>query len=78
MNALKENNLKISDIFVIFYYDIFDIKKTSLGSQNVKMHSLCTWVDIIRVIKYKKLYSDYEIQNLDIYLKNPDQWRLKL
>ena len=78
LNALKESNLKISDIFVIFYYDIFDIKKTSLGSQNVKMHSLCTWEDIIEVIKYKKLFSNYEIQNLEIFLKDPKQWRLKL
>ena len=30
LEALQNANLEISDIFVIFYYDIFDIKKTSL------------------------------------------------
>ena len=36
IDALKKANLNISDIFVIFYYDIFDIKKTPLGLLNVK------------------------------------------
>ena len=78
LKALKEANLKISDIFVIFYYDIFDIKKTPLGSQNIKIHSLSTWKDIIKVIKQKKLYSNEQIENLENFLLNPDKWRLKL
>ena len=78
LKALKNVNLKISDIFVIFYYDIFDINKTLLGSQNVKIHSLCTWKNIIEVIKEKKLYSNKQIQNLENFLADPNQWRLKL
>ena len=78
LNALKNANLKISDIFVIFYYDIFDIKKTSLGSRNVKIHSLCTWKFVIEVMKEKRLYSNEEIQYLEEFLKDPDLWRLKL
>jgi len=78
LNALKNANLKISDIFVIFYYDIFDIKKTLLGSENVKIHSLCTWKHVIEVLKEKKLYSIQEIKYLEVFLKDPDLWRLKL
>ena len=78
LNALKDAHLKISDIFVIFYYNIFDIKKTPLGSLNINIHSLCTWKNIIEVIKKKKLYSPDHIKNLEEFLNNPDQWRLKL
>ena len=78
LEALKKKDLKVSDIFVIFYYDIFDIKKTKLGSINVKIHSLCTWMNIIEVIKSKKLYSTKEIQDLENFLKDPEEWRSKL
>jgi orotate phosphoribosyltransferase len=78
LNALKNANLRVSDIFVIFYYDIFDIKKTLLGSLNIKIHSLCTWKNIIELVKLKKLYSRKEIENLEDFLEDPEQWRLKL
>ena len=78
IKALKDVELKISDIFVIFYYDIFDVNKTSLGNQNVKIHSLCTWKDVIDVIKTKKLFSNEKILNLEEFLKDPDKWRLRL
>ena len=78
LDAMSKSKLKVSDIFVIFYYDIFDISKTLLGSKNIKIHSLCTWKNIIEVIKYKKLYSLEEIKNLEIFLKDPNKWRSNL
>ena len=77
IKALKNVNLIISDIFVVFYYDIFDIKKSPLGSLDVKIHSLCTWKNIINIIKQKNLYSHQEIANLQNFLRNPDEWRAK-
>ena len=78
LNALKNTDLRISDIFVIFYYDIFDIKKTPLRSLNIKIHSLCTWKNIVELIKLKKLYSKKQIKNLEDFLEDPEQWRSKL
>ena len=78
INAIEKNDLKISDIFVIFYYDIFDLEKTPLGLMDVKIHSLCTWKDVIQLIKNKKLYSIDEIKNLENFLENPSNWRLNL
>ena len=78
IEALKEASLKVTDIFVIFYYDIFDIKKSPLSSLNVKIHSLCTWKNIIKVIKNKNLYSSEKIKSLENFLKNPDKWRKEI
>ena len=77
IKALQNVNLLISDIFVVFYYDIFDIKKSPLGSLDVKIHSLCTWKNIINIVKQKNLYSHQEIENLQNFLHNPDEWRAK-
>ena len=75
VEALRNSGLEVSDIFVVFYYDIFDINKTPLGHMNIKIHSLCTWKNIINVISYNKLFSDKEINNLKVFLENPEVWR---
>jgi len=75
IEALRKSGLKVSDIFVIFYYDIFDIKKSPIASMNVKIHSLCTWKNIINVINDKKIFMEKEIDDLKIFLKNPTTWR---
>jgi len=78
IEALRKVHLNVSDIFVIFYYDIFDIKSTPLGLLDVKIHSLCTWKNIIEVIKKNNLYSIQDIKNLESFLHDPDKWRTKL
>ena len=78
VKALRDANIKVSDIFVVFYYDIFNINESPLGSLNVKIHSLCTWENIISVLIGKKLFSDEKIQNLKNFLHNPEDWRNKI
>ena len=75
VETLRKSGLEVSDIFVIFYYDIFDFNKTPLASMNVKMHSLCTWKNIINVISDKNLFIEKEIDDLKIFLDNPEVWR---
>ena len=75
INALKDSGLNVTDIFVVFYYDIFKKLNTDLQLLNVKIHSLCTWKHIIKVIKNRNLYSSDQIQSLENFLKNPDEWR---
>ena len=75
VNALRKAKLEISDIFVIFYYDIFNFNKSPLSSLNVKIHSLCTWKNIISVLNNKELYSSNKIIDLKNFLHNPEEWR---
>ena len=75
VEALRNSGLVVSDIFVVFYYDIFDINKTPLGDMDIKIHSLCTWKNVINVISDKKLFSEQEINNLKIFLESPEVWR---
>ena len=75
INAMREAELEVKDIFVIFYYDIFDFKKSNLFKLNVKIHSLCTWKDIINYIEKNNIYTEKEILDLKIFLSNPNKWR---
>ena len=75
VNALREARLKVKDIFVIFYYDIFDFASSELSKLNVNIHSLCTWNDIINYIESEKIFSDSEVLSLKEFLSNPNRWR---
>ncbi len=77
VNAIRKAGLIVNDIFVIFYYDIFDYRKTALYKLNVKMHSLCTWKSIVRYLEKNNVYSDSEILSLKEFLNDPDSWRKK-
>ena len=77
VNALRNVGLKVQDIFVIFYYDIFNFKSSDLSKLNVKIHSLCTWKDIIKYIENEKFFSKSEISNLKEFLSSPNSWREK-
>ena len=75
VEAIRKAKLKVKDIFVIFYYDIFNFKDSVLSKLEVNIHSLCTWKDIIAVIEEKNLYNQNDINNLKQFLSNPDDWR---
>ena len=73
IEAIRKAKLIITDIFVIFYYDIFDFKKSSLSNYQVNLHSLCTWKDIIDIIKIKKLIAEEEGINVLVLAANTNE-----
>ena len=75
IEALRKFNINVSDILVIFYYDIFDISKTPLAVLDVKMHYLCTWKNIISMLQKNRILSNNEIENLKFFLSKPEKWR---
>ena len=75
VEAMRKAGLIVNDIFVIFYYDIFNLENSVLSKLNVNIHSLCTWKDIISVIEKKNIYKEIDIKNLKKFLSNPDDWR---
>ena len=77
VNAIREAGLIVKDIFVIFYYDIFDFQKSDLSKLDVNMHSLCTWKNIITYLEKNNIYSDSDIHSLKEFLNDPQGWRTK-
>ena len=77
VEAMRKAGLEIKDIFVIFYYDIFNFNESILSKLNVNIHSLCTWKDIISVLEKRNKFSQNDIINLKEFLSKPDDWRKK-
>ncbi|MDC0057998.1 orotate phosphoribosyltransferase [Pelagibacteraceae bacterium] len=77
VEAMRKAGLVVKDIFVIFYYDIFNFEESILSKLNVNIHSLCTWKDIISVLEKKNKFNQTDIENLKEFLSRPDDWREK-
>ena len=77
VEAMRKAGLVVKDIFVIFYYDIFNFEESVLSKLNVNIHSLCTWKDIISVLEKRNTFSQTDIENLKEFLSRPDDWREK-
>ena len=77
VNAIREAGLIVKDIFVIFYYDIFDFQKSDLSKLNVNIHTLCTWKNIVTYLEKNNIYTDSEINSLKEFLNDPQGWRTK-
>ena len=75
IEAMRKSKLNVDDIFVIFYYNIFDFLKTPLASLNVKIHYLCTWKNIVNILRKNKVFSTKNIENLLSFLNEPKKWR---
>ena len=77
VEAMRKAGLVVKDIFVIFYYDIFNLEESIFSKIDVNIHSLCTWKDIISVMEKRNLFSETDIANLKEFLSRPDDWRAK-
>ena len=77
VEAMRKAGLAVRDIFVIFYYDIFNFEESALSKLNVNIHSLCTWKDIISVLEKRNTFNQTDIENLKEFLSKPDEWRAK-
>ena len=72
VEAMRKAGLAVKDIFVIFYYDIFNFEESVLSKLNVNIHSLCTWKDIISVLEKRNTFNQTDIGNLKEFLSKPD------
>ena len=77
VEAMRKAGLVVKDIFVIFYYDIFNFEESILSKLDVNIHSLCTWKDIISVLEKRNTFNQTDIGNLKEFLSKPDVWREK-
>ena len=56
VNALRTAGPKVSDTFVVFFYDIFKGAFEGLTKEGVSLHYLATWRDVLEVAKKEQRF----------------------
>ena len=74
INALRKAGSEVSDIFVVFFYDIFPGAIETLDKAGVKIHYLCTWHDVLQVAKDGEYFSLQIISEVQNFLNDPVSW----
>jgi len=74
VEALRKAGSEVSDIFVVFFYDIFPGALEALDKAGVKLHYLCTWHDVLKVAEEGEYFSPGAIIEVRKFLKDLVNW----
>jgi orotate phosphoribosyltransferase len=64
----------IKDTFVIFHYGIFPQSVESLAAEQVSLHALATWWDVIAVAEGLGYFAPAELASVRAFLADPEGW----
>ena len=68
IRALRQNELKVKDIYVVFYYGIYPKAKKNISKMKVNLNYLTSWRDILTISP--NYISDKDHKNLKNYLES--------
>lgn len=71
---LQAMGCRLSDVFVLFQYGIFDVIQQNLGRLGITMHALSTWWDLLEVAGEGQYLPETVLGEIQAYLHNPTRW----
>ncbi len=75
--AIRQAGAKVNHTFVIFYYDIFKETILNLKKNDLQLHYLATWWDVLDCAKSLSKFNYTTLSAVEDFLHNPFQWSKK-
>ncbi len=75
VKALREAGAEVDHAFVIFHYGIFDASEQNMKELGIKLHSLCTWWDVLEVAKTNNYFDEKTLSCVESFLNDPLVWQ---
>jgi orotate phosphoribosyltransferase len=75
--ALRDAGAVVNHAIVVFYYDIFSETKAVLKSNDLNLHSLATWRDVLLVCKNNNYFDVQVLNEVESFLNSPLEWSEK-
>jgi len=75
VDAIRDTGATCAHTAVIFYYDIFPETRTTLGDHGIKLHSLCTWWDVLAEARSRKAFDPQTLTEVEAFLHDPRAWQ---
>jgi orotate phosphoribosyltransferase len=72
--TLRKAGATVEDAFSFFYYDIYKQAKPMLEEANLKLHSLVTWWDVLKVAKDEQRFDAQTLRAVEEFLNDPVSW----
>ncbi|CAM3343820.1 orotate phosphoribosyltransferase [Thalassospira profundimaris] len=74
VNAIREAGAECKHAFVVFFYDIFEGALDELRKDDIEMHYLATWADVLAVAEEGQYFSKDAIEGVRSFLNDPISW----
>jgi orotate phosphoribosyltransferase len=74
IKAIREAGGEIAHTFVVFHYGIFPSSVTSLAAEQVQLHALATWHDVLDLADRRGSFTPEQYQAIKAFLDAPDSW----
>lgn len=75
VQAIRDTGATCTDTAVIFFYDIFPGTRERLAGQGVRLHSLCTWWDVLAAAREDARFDSATLAQVEAFLHDPATWR---
>ena len=72
--AIRSAGAEVKHTFVIFYYDIFKDSMKKLNDNDLSLHYLATWWDVLNYAKKTNKFDKRTLFSVEDYLNNPIDW----
>ena len=73
VKALKEANVNVKGMVAIFSYG-FDVAKENFETENITLHTLSNYENLLKEAASSNYISDKEIETLSLWNANPSVW----
>jgi orotate phosphoribosyltransferase len=74
VKALRDAGAVCEHCFVMFFYGVYPNALESMAADNLKLHYLCTWEDVLQAAKETKHFSERAIAGVREFLDDPIAW----
>ncbi len=75
VDAIRDTGATCAHTAVIFSYGIFPGTEQVLGDHGVRLHSLCTWWDVLAEAKAQARFSAEALEQVESFLNAPRAWQ---
>jgi orotate phosphoribosyltransferase len=75
VRAIRAAGGEIGHAFVIFHYGIFKSSLESLAAEQVRLHALATWRDVVAVAERRGYFTPAQLASVRAFLDDPEGWK---
>jgi orotate phosphoribosyltransferase len=75
VRAIRAAGGEIGHAFVIFHYGIFKSSLETLAAEQVRLHALATWWDVVAVAEGLGYFQPGQLAAVRAFLDDPDGWK---